>query len=563
MAGFAIYSTASDPQRLHSEGNIERAGGIDVREMVRFGDRPLDLVVDTRTDRVLWFFKADRQTTATRTGYFVGEYQADGDDLFRDFAQRLQSLHADGEWTFPRTDEPEWKAGFELGQLPAALPGLAGDDHAQFYTRLEREVARAAEPIEIGMGDYPSALQVVRAIAEADIDCTVAVASHGEVTALDGIDVLLRPGGETDFEPHSEAAVEILGGQAVASSRASGIASGAGGPGSEQIRSRNTRTVGLGGLVVASVLALAVIAILRPALRAPLLVLLTVGGGGAVIALTYGVGPDRFTYREETVAGLIAVMGIGVYLGGIWTLVAGGARASLVPLSTLLGAGGAVVIVGADRLARSRHRLGSLLVAGLVVCVLASGVYAMLHLLGHISAGAAATRITSALLGLIASLGLYVAGRLATTGAGTVFPGFGATDTRPDGRHRIGAGLIAVAAIGLYLAGVAVLLRRGVRVELLPASSILGIGGLVLVVGADALARTRRAIAAALLGGLALGVLGSSGLVLFHLSGHITAGVLATRLVSAQLGFAACLGSYAALRLGLAGPRAVGSGLRP
>jgi hypothetical protein len=212
MTGFAVYSSEYNPQRLYSDGNPESIETSLIEEIVRFGDRPLDLYVDLEQRQLLWSFKAERHTTSARTGYFLAAYQGTDEDLFRGFEEKLRRLHDSEEWAIPHTGELRWDIGFDLWRVPAEAPGPTNDRLQDVTERLrEGDLNR---PIEFGMRTHRSALQVVRALDEADVSCTVAVGAGGDVATLSNVDLLLRPGAERDFEPLSTLASEIDGAKA-------------------------------------------------------------------------------------------------------------------------------------------------------------------------------------------------------------------------------------------------------------------------------------------------------------------------------------------------------------
>ena len=62
------------------------------------------------------------------------------------------------------------------------------------------------------MSSYRTALQAVKAVHAAELPCTVAVDGEQREVVPEGVDILLRPTGDADFEPVSNAAAAILEG---------------------------------------------------------------------------------------------------------------------------------------------------------------------------------------------------------------------------------------------------------------------------------------------------------------------------------------------------------------
>lgn len=180
-----------------------------VETVVRFSDRPLDLLVETGRRRVLWTFRGRHSTTATRTGYFVADYQ--GENLFHGFERHLRSIHESEEWSLPLDGELRWDAGFHLWRVDPDLSGLNEDERAALFDALERD-----EQLAFGVTDYYEALAVVQAVAQSNVEITVGVASvsdpdQGSLGWDDlPIDLLMCPGMGGDFVPLTEASEEVV-----------------------------------------------------------------------------------------------------------------------------------------------------------------------------------------------------------------------------------------------------------------------------------------------------------------------------------------------------------------
>lgn len=206
MTGFAVYSSDFDPKRLYVRGDPDGQDPRRVADVVRFGDRPLDLLVEVDEGRVLWSFRGQRRTTANRTGYFVADYGGDG-NLFEGFERELRQLHETDEWTLPHAEELRWDTGFQLWRISPELPGLTPDERETLLGHLQSPNSR---PLEFGMADYRSALQVLKAVHEHDVPCTVGVASGDTPGSIDDVDLLLRPGEFENFTPLSEAGTDVV-----------------------------------------------------------------------------------------------------------------------------------------------------------------------------------------------------------------------------------------------------------------------------------------------------------------------------------------------------------------
>lgn len=209
MSGFAIYSSDAEPNRLHSEGPLVQDADGRVRGVVRAGDSPLDLLVDVGQRRVIWSFKGEHRTRATRTGYFVADYRADGQDLFRGLEGQLRDLHESDAWSLPHAEDLRWDTGFQLWRIDGDLGDASTAERDRLFAHL---ADRSPEdpPLEFATADYRRALEVLKAVYEADVDCTVAVSADADVSSLPDVDLVLRPGMGTDLEPLSGGAEAIV-----------------------------------------------------------------------------------------------------------------------------------------------------------------------------------------------------------------------------------------------------------------------------------------------------------------------------------------------------------------
>jgi hypothetical protein len=211
MFGLAIFTDDYDPQRLYAADAATERDPALVESAVRFDDGPVDFLVDFEASggRVIWSFRGKRESTRNRTEYFLADFLTDDPALFRSFQEALVGLPAD--WIVPYAGDIRWDLGFDLWRLPADTPGLSPADREQLFGRLAATEDDASGPLVFGVRDHRAALQVVRAIQEAGIECRVAVGTEGDPDVIPGLDLLLLPGGERDFEPVSLGVETVIG----------------------------------------------------------------------------------------------------------------------------------------------------------------------------------------------------------------------------------------------------------------------------------------------------------------------------------------------------------------
>jgi hypothetical protein len=211
MTGLVIYTADYDPKRLYADpeaGDRDRAL---VERVVRFDDGPLGLLVEFRDSggRIVWTFQAKRGGPTSRTAYFIADFATEDPALFDAFARALRSLPE--EWILPYADDLRWDLGVELQDLPAGTPGLTASDRDQLFGRLDREGGAGTGPLVFGVREYRDALEVVRAIQQAGIECRVAVGSDGDPDVIPDLDFLLLPGARRNFEPQSLGVETVIG----------------------------------------------------------------------------------------------------------------------------------------------------------------------------------------------------------------------------------------------------------------------------------------------------------------------------------------------------------------
>lgn len=366
MSGLAVYTTDYTPWLVYSE---EGAGERDrelVQQVVRYGDAPLDLLVefDGEGSRVLWSFQGKLGSPTSRTESFVADFLAPSEaDPFAAFAAALET--AEGDVQLAEDDGSHPGIGLDLASTEAGTPGLSPDQRRRLLERLERGGDSGETPLAFGVRGYESACAVARAVEAADLGCRVAVASGGDPASLEGVDLVLMVGAEDDFLPLSEAAASVLGTSEVRTIRTDEP--------EETTRARGKTSAddsrGTGRLPVA-----------------------------------------------------VAVAVVVLYLGGAVVLYRG--NAGIVPLATgtVAGVMATVFVLGAERLAVRHRRPAGALVGLLAVGGIVAGVVALLHAVGVVQRGFLATVVAGGYLGFVASFGLYAAGTAMVSGGKAVVP---------------------------------------------------------------------------------------------------------------------------------------------
>jgi len=366
MTGLAVYTTDYTPRLVYSEDGADERDRELVERVVRYGDAPLDLLVDFGSEgtRVLWSFQGKLGSAANRTESFVAEFLVPADvDPFEAFEAALEA--AEGDVQLAEDGGSHQGFGLELANTEAGTPGLSPPRRRRLFERLERGVD-SVEPLAFGLRGYESARAVVRAIEAADIGCRVAVASGGDPASLEGVDLVLVVGADEEWTPLSEAAASVLGTSEVGTIRTD----------DPEETTRDERRTSAEG-----------------------------------------------SRRTERLPVAVAVTVVVLYLGGAVVLYRG--NAGLVPLATGTVAGVVATgfVLGAERLA-GRHRwLAGTVLALLVVGGFVAGVVALLHAVGIVQRGFLATVVAGGYLGFVASFGLYVAGTAIVSGRTAVVPG--------------------------------------------------------------------------------------------------------------------------------------------
>lgn len=207
MTGLDIYTADYEPRRVYGDESDSEHDPTPVERAVRFGDAPLALLVafDDGDGHVVWSFRGKRRSETNRTEYYVADYRSERAAVFRSLATELEAARDDG-WIVPHADDLRWDLGFDLWRVPADVPDLSPDEREDLFDRLEED---ESDPVVFGMTGFRSALATVRAMQEAEIDCTVAVGTEGDAESLDA-DLLLVPDADADFEPRSSGAEQLL-----------------------------------------------------------------------------------------------------------------------------------------------------------------------------------------------------------------------------------------------------------------------------------------------------------------------------------------------------------------
>lgn len=210
MTAFDIYSTDANPRHIY--GADGGTGDVDqwVDQLARVSAGPVDLFVDVPGSRVVWTFRAAKQDTSARTNRYLadfrGDISADTAELFAGFHDYLSNISSSDMWTFPDDGESRWTAGFDLARVDGACPGLTDDEE----DAIDRLVSGDFQQAVVGMSSYDAALQTVKRLAEREVDGTVAINSHGATPETEGIDLVLWPGADEDFQPVTTETKEAL-----------------------------------------------------------------------------------------------------------------------------------------------------------------------------------------------------------------------------------------------------------------------------------------------------------------------------------------------------------------
>lgn len=206
MASFDVYTTDANPQHVHPDW---RSSDVDqwLDQLARVSTYPVDLFVDVSNARIVWTFQAAKQDTSSRTNNYLADYRGDDDEgLFDGLYSQLSHLASTDEWTFPDDPERRWTAGFDLPNLDGECPGLTAEEE----DALARTVSEDTSQIVLGMSSYTAALQAVKCLTTRGVDGTVAINSHGATPETEGIDLVLWPDGDRDFQPVNAETEELL-----------------------------------------------------------------------------------------------------------------------------------------------------------------------------------------------------------------------------------------------------------------------------------------------------------------------------------------------------------------
>jgi len=181
--------------------------------------------------------------------------------------------------------------GFELPGIRPDYPGLTTTERTDLLQALAYRSAAAFSALEFGMRDYRSALQVVKALYEDGIDCTVAVGGEGHDDPSEAVDLCLSPAGAYEFQAFSADAEDVLDRECAVHEASNAVAAKTESTAVPD-RTPTPRDPAPGspldkvaGATLVILLGFAVYSFLSPALMAPITGLSTIGGFvGAVIA---------------------------------------------------------------------------------------------------------------------------------------------------------------------------------------------------------------------------------------------------------------------------------------
>lgn len=204
----SAYTTDANPQLLYASD--EAAGEVDqwVGQLARVSGHPVDLFVDVPDRRVVWNSKAARGR-GERVGKYLVDFQSDGEDatpIFEAFHDHLDGLAEHEGWEFRTDGDDRWGAGFRLAGVESRCPGLSSQEEAI----LGHAVGQGEAQLVLGMSSYPAALETVKRLTERGVDGTIAINSDGATAETEGVDLVLWPGAEHDFQPMTERTKEVL-----------------------------------------------------------------------------------------------------------------------------------------------------------------------------------------------------------------------------------------------------------------------------------------------------------------------------------------------------------------
>jgi hypothetical protein len=208
MRELDVYTTDANPRHVDSINGEPRSPDDWVNQLARVSTAPVDLFVDVPAQRVVWTFKA-KQANNGRVNRYLADYRHDpssGNPLFKGLYTALRDLSTSGSWTFPGEQAPRWTAGFDLVETQPTLPGLDDQGADALINLIEEDT----DQLVTGMASYPAALQVVKALASWGVDGRIAVNSEGATAETAGVDLVLWPEAETDFQPVNNTTMELF-----------------------------------------------------------------------------------------------------------------------------------------------------------------------------------------------------------------------------------------------------------------------------------------------------------------------------------------------------------------
>jgi hypothetical protein len=208
MSSLDVYTTDANPRHVHADDDSARQPDGWVEQLARVSTAPVDLFVDAPGGRVVWTFRAQR-SGSNRVNRYLADYRSDTtapDDVFGGLYTALSNLTASGAWTFTDDDEDRWTAGFDLARVDGRCPGLSADD----ADALARLVSDTSDQLVVGMSSYEASLATVKDLVARGVDATIAVNTNGATAETEGVDLVLWPDGDRDFQPLTAETRDLL-----------------------------------------------------------------------------------------------------------------------------------------------------------------------------------------------------------------------------------------------------------------------------------------------------------------------------------------------------------------
>jgi hypothetical protein len=208
MRPLDVYSTDAETHLVDTLRDAGRPVDEWINQLSRVSTAPVDLFVNIPESRIVWTFKA-KEGTARKGNRYLADYRHDpeGDeDIFSGLYTALTDLSTTENWVFPDDQDERWTAGFDLVRMTGTCPGLNPKETDALATLISSDT----EQLVVGMSSYSAALKAIKDLATRDVDGTIAVNSEGATAETEGIDLVLWPGGDRDFQPINDTTAELL-----------------------------------------------------------------------------------------------------------------------------------------------------------------------------------------------------------------------------------------------------------------------------------------------------------------------------------------------------------------